>query len=58
MSCGAAKDVGGRGTRKEDDVTKHPLDLTRLLWHGEISALPSSLAGKITVCVWDHVGPP
>ncbi len=50
--------MGGRGTRKEDDVMKHPLDLTCLLWRGEISALPSSLAGKITVCVWDHVGPP
>ncbi len=30
MSCRAAKDVGGRGTRKEGDVAKCLLDLTRL----------------------------
>ncbi len=30
MSCQVAKDVGGRGMRKEGDVTKHLLDLTRL----------------------------
>ncbi len=27
------------------------------LWHGELSALPSLLAGRVTVCVWDHIGP-
>ncbi len=30
MSCRVAKDVGGRGTWKEGDVTKHLLDLTHL----------------------------
>ncbi len=28
MSCRAVKDVGGRGTGKEGDVTKYLLDLT------------------------------
>ncbi len=57
MSCRVAKDAGGRGTQKVGDVMKRLLDLTRLLWCGELSALPSSLAGVVTVCVWDHVGP-
>ncbi len=39
------------------NVTKCILDLTRLLWRGELSALPSSLTGAVTVCEWDHVGP-
>ena len=30
MSCQAAKDAGGRGTRKEGDDMKHLLDLTHL----------------------------
>ncbi len=59
MSCRAAKDVGGRGTRKVGDVTSQnaSMDLTHLLWHEELLALPSSLAGAVMVCVWDHVGP-
>ncbi len=34
------------------------LDLTRHLWHGELSAPLSSLTEKLMVCRCGHIGPP
>ncbi len=44
--------------RKVGSETEIPPGSDMPVWRGELLALPSSLTGEVTVCVWDHVRPP